>query len=140
MSSNQIDSPLPANPAVQRTPALRAFAADFYVGALYPMRKLAPSLMSAAAVSHLRHFVVCVLLSCLLVGCAASPSSSASEGELSQALAPCAENGKVKGSMQRTVASDGTITYAFTPDCLANPKRPEQSRGAIPATEANGAH
>jgi hypothetical protein len=104
------------------------------------MSKMAPSLMPAAAVSLLWRFVVCAFLSCVLVGCAASLSSLASETELSQALAPCAENGKVKGLMQRTVAADGTVTYVFTQDCLANLRRSEQSKAAILAAEANGAH
>jgi len=103
------------------------------------MVKLAPFLMPSAALSLSRRLVACAFLSCLLVGCAVGPSSPAPEAELSQTLAPCAENGKVKGSMQRTTAADGTVTYVFTPDCLANSEKQRDQKAPASASEATGA-
>lgn len=103
------------------------------------MINLASSLISAAPTSFLWRREAFALLACALIGCAGSPSSPTTEAEVSQALTPCAEGGTVKGSMRRAVASDGTVTYVFTPDCPANQERPEQSKGTTSATETNGA-
>ena len=95
------------------------------------MVKLAPFLMSSAALSLSGRLVAYAFLSCVLVGCAVGPSSRAPEAELSQTLAPCAENGKVKGSMQRTTAADGSVSYVFTPDCLANSEKRKEMQELI---------
>jgi len=65
------------------------------------------------------YFLVGAAVAFLVGGCISAPQNMEPEEELSRFLLPCAESGKVTGSMRRILAKDGTVTYVFTPDCLS---------------------
>lgn len=52
-----------------------------------------------------------------MAACSQAPLEDQEQRQVSELLAPCAKDGKVSGSMKRTVAADGTVTYIFSPEC-----------------------